>query len=56
MHGHQPLDGGQPDAVALELIRRVVALERPEEVPRRRHVEAGTVVADEEGALAPRSR
>ena len=50
---HQALHRGQDDAVALELLGRVQALEQAEGVLGAAHVEAGTAV-HEEGALAVR--
>ena len=49
---HEALHRGQADAVALELPRRVHALEDAEEVLGVGHVEADAVVAHEEGVLA----
>jgi hypothetical protein len=43
---HDPLRGGQADAGARKLRRRVQPLERREQVGRKLHVESSAVVAD----------
>lgn len=52
MASDETLYSGQPDACALELTRRVEALERREQVVGRARVEAGSVISDEEGMLS----
>jgi hypothetical protein len=49
--GDEALDRGEADAVALELPRLVHALEGAEEVRCVLRIEAGAVVAHEDGAL-----